>query len=287
MKLSLILVVLVALGCQAMPQRRRLSQRQVEYASTPYPAAGFRPRIAFDLPKPKLETEPEPQSITTTTTPKDKEQEEVEDLTTTEEDLDLSLRTPASTYGAPPETNVDEVEDTVEIEAAPARDFQPPVLEAVEDFAANSIAGEQQPVADVPALEPQEESASETETEADTTLINTDEVELKAVTTPSNTYGPPLPTAAVAAAAGTPASTYGAPDLNEPTNELDDVDESQVELVDEAEQEQELTNELASGRLILLPLGPGGAQFGRLILAVEQPRQRQQKALRSERLRRI
>jgi len=62
-----------------------------------------------------------------------------------------------------------------------------------------------------------------------------------------------------------------------------DLEESQVELVEEAAAEEALTNELASGRLILLPLGARGTQFGRLILAVEQPRQR----LRSERLRRI
>ncbi|XP_022221134.2 uncharacterized protein LOC111073228 [Drosophila obscura] len=270
----LILAAALALATvSAMPQRRLKSQRQVEYSSTPYPAAGFRPRIPFGLPseqQPKLEAEPltTPRAVETlenavaeaeTTT--EVEQQEAE--TETEAELEVALRTPANTYGAP-----DDQQDTVEVVAqAPARDFQPPVLEAVEDFDADGAAAAdgQQPVADVPALGQAEQNEPEP--------IPTD-VEVKAVT-PAGTYGPP--------ASPAPASTYGAPELSEPENELD-LEESQVELVGEQEEEEDaLANELASGRLILLPLGSRGAQFGRLILAVEQPRQRS----RSERLRRI
>ncbi|XP_001973686.3 uncharacterized protein LOC6544134 [Drosophila erecta] len=254
-------VCLLALSTvSAMPQRRAKSQRQVEYSSTPYPAAGFRPRVPFNLPgevQPKLETEP----LTTTSTTSASEVETLEStepLSTTEQqqpeaeteaDLEVSIRTPANTYGAPEEQDPLEP-DTVEVVAQePARDFQPPSLEAVEDFAAAdavAVTGEQ-PVADVPALG-QAESQN-------------DEPEVKAVA-PAGTYGPP-------------AATYGVPELNETENELEDLEESQVELVEEeAAVEEALTNELTSGRLILLPLGARGSQFGRLILAVEQPHQR-------------
>ncbi|XP_039487577.2 uncharacterized protein LOC120449260 [Drosophila santomea] len=262
-------VCLLALSTvSAMPQRRAKSQRQVEYSSTPYPAAGFRPMIPFNLPgevQPKLETEP----LTTSSTTSANEVETLEDtepLSTTEQqqpeaeteaDLEVSIRTPANTYGAPEEQDPLEP-DTVEVVAQePARDFQPPTLDVVEDFAADGAAAVdgEQPVADVPALG-QAESQN-------------DEPEVKAVT-PAGTYGPP-------------AGTYGVPELSETENELD-LEESQVELVEEeAAAEEALTNELTSGRLILLPLGARGSQFGRLILAVEQPRLR----LRSERLRRI
>ncbi|XP_016999391.2 uncharacterized protein [Drosophila takahashii] len=263
--LILAMCLLALSAVSAMPQRRAKSQRQVEYSSTPYPAAGFRPRIAFNLPgevQPKLETEP-----LTTTTSEVETLESTEPLSTTEQqqpeaeteaDLEVSVRTPANTYGAPGEQDPLEP-DTVEVVAQePARDFQPPALEAVEDFAADgaAAAGSEQPVADVPALGQAE------------TQDNEPEAEVKAAT-PAGTYGPP-------------ATTYGVPELSEPENELD-LEESQVELVDEEAAEEALTNELASGRLILLPVGARGAQFGRLILAVEQPRQR----LRSERLRRI
>lgn len=195
------------------------------------------------------------------------EEEEEKQLT----EVEANARTPANTYGAP-----NPVEDTIEVVAkAPSRDFQPPVREAVEDFVAVAIdvvADEQQPVADLPALDQEEEQ---------------EEVTLKATaTTPASTYGAPK--------AGTPARSYGPPELEEPDNELE-VEESQVELFEEEEQQQELSETAAalglnSGRLILLPLNAGGAQFGRLILAVEQPRaaatQQRIRQLRSERLRR-
>ncbi|XP_001353509.2 uncharacterized protein [Drosophila pseudoobscura] len=286
MKSISILILAAALAVatvSAMPQRRLKSQRQVEYASTPYPAAGFRPRIPFALPseqQPKLEAEPltTPSAVETlenaeTTTTEVAQQQEAE--TETEAELEVALRTPANTYGAPDDQ---QDQDTVEVVAqAPARDFQPPVLEAVEDFAADgaATADGQQPVADVPALGQGEEEARQLD-EPEPEPIPTD-VEVKAVT-PAGTYGPPP--------SPKPASTYGAPELSEPENELD-LEESQVELVGEQEEleglDGSLANELASGRLILLPLGSQGAQFGRLILAVEQPRQRS----RSERLRRI
>ncbi|KAI8037876.1 uncharacterized protein LOC128259759 [Drosophila gunungcola] len=275
--------LLALCAVSAMPQRRHAkSQRQVEYSSTPYPAAGFRPRVPFNLPgelQPQLETEPLTTTTTTTststTTPSEVQPlESTEPLSTTEQqeseteaeaEAELSVRTPANTYGAPEEQDPLEP-DTVEVVAQePARDFQPPSLESVEDFAAAGTvaAGSEQPVADVPALGQADSQDSESEPE----LIA--EAEVKAVT-PAGTYGPP-------------AATYGVPELSEPENELD-LEESQVELVDEeAAAEETLTNELASGRLILLPLGARGARFGRLVLAVEQPRQR----LRSERLRRI
>ncbi|XP_017042378.1 LOW QUALITY PROTEIN: fibrous sheath CABYR-binding protein [Drosophila ficusphila] len=272
--LILAMCLLAISSVSAMPQRRVKSQRQVEYSSTPYPAAGFRPRIPFNLPgepeqQPKLETEP----LTTTTstaTPTEvetlenteplstTEQQQPQEETETEADLEVSVRIPANTYGVPAEQEPQDAQDTVEVVAQePARDFQPPSLDAVEDFAADSAlaAGGEQPVADVPALGQAEPEDSEPE------VIP----EAKAVA-PAETYGPP-------------ATTYGVPELGEPQNELD-AEESQVELVEE---EEALANELASGRLILLPLGARGAQFGRLVLAVEQPRQR----LRSERLRRI
>lgn len=279
-------VMILALGLlaiiatvSAMPQRRAKSQRQVEYSSTPYPAAGFRPRIPFNLPgevQPKLETEP--LSTTTSTTPSAVEaienteplstteqqeaETEAETETETETDLEVALRTPANTYGAPEQEPLEP--DTVEVVAqAPARDFQPPTLEAVEDFAADgAVAGAgEQPVADVPALG---QAETELESEPEPELVPQPEAEVKAVT-PAGTYGPP-------------AATYGVPELSEPSENELDLEESQVELVEES-----LTNELASGRLILLPLGARGAQFGRLILAVEQPR----RPMRSERLRRI
>ncbi|EDW44420.1 uncharacterized protein LOC6616507 [Drosophila sechellia] len=259
-------VCLLALSAvSALPQRRPKSQRQVEYSSTPYPAAGFRPRVPFNLPgevQPKLETEP----LTTTSTTSASEVETLENtepLSTTEQqpeaDLEVSFRTPANTYGAPEEQDPLEPDTVVVVAQEPARDFQPPSLDAVEDFAADGAvaAGGEQPVADVPAL-------GQTESQDDEP-----EAAVKAVT-PAGAYGPP-------------AATYGVPELSETENELD-LEESQVELVEEeAAAEEAQTNELSSGRLILLPLGARGPQFGRLILAVEQPRQR----LRSERLRRI
>lgn len=298
-------LLLAASVSDARPQPRRRpaatlakSQRQVELvASTPYPAAGFRPSIPFDLPserQPKLE---EPLDTTTsiatstvvedfsttdaqTTTEVEEQQQEEEEAEQQEEEeqlteVEANARTPANTYGAP-----NPVEDTIEVVAqAPSRDFQPPVREAVEDFAAvaiDGVADEQQPVADLPALDQDLEQQEE-------------EVTLKATaTTPASTYGAPK--------AGTPARSYGAPELEEPDNELE-VEESQVELFEEEQQQQDLSEAAAalglnSGRLILLPLNAGGAQFGRLILAVEQPKaaatqQRQrQRQLRSERLRR-
>ncbi|XP_017038654.1 magnetosome-associated protein MamJ [Drosophila kikkawai] len=273
--LILALGLLAISAISAMPQRSRAkSQRQVEYSSTPYPAAGFRPRVPFNLPgevQPKLEAEPLA-TTPTSTIPSDVETlENTEPLSTTEQlqpetevaaeaeteaDLEVAIRTPANTYGAPGEQDPLEPDTVVVVAQEPARDFQPPTLEAVEDFAADGAvaADGQQPVADVPALQAEQE------------LIP--EAEVKAVT-PAGTYGPP-------------AATYGVPELGEPENELD-LEESQVELVEEAAAEEALTNELASGRLILLPLGARGAQFGRLVLAVEQPRRR----MRSERLRRI
>jgi len=264
-------VCLLALSAvSAMPQRRAKSQRQVEYSSTPYPAAGFRPRVPFNLPgevQPKIETEP----LTTTSTTSASEVETLENtepLSTTEQqqpeagteaDLELSIRTPANTYGAPEEQDPLVPDTVVVVAQEPARDFQPPSLDAVEDFAADvTVAADgEQPVADVPALGQAESEDDEPE------------AAVKAVT-PAGAYGPP-------------AATYGVPELSETENELD-LEESQVELVEEeAAAEEALTNELSSGRLILLPLGARGTQFGRLILAVEQPRQR----LRSERLRRI
>lgn len=264
-------VCLLALSAvSAMPQRRAKSQRQVEYSSTPYPAAGFRPRVPFNLPgevQPKIETEP----LTTTSTTSASEVETLENtepLSTTEQqqpeagteaDLELSIRTPANTYGAPEEQDPLVPDTVVVVAQEPARDFQPPSLDAVEDFAADvTVAADgEQPVADVPALGQAESEDDEPE------------AAVKAVT-PAEAYGPP-------------AATYGVPELSETENELD-LEESQVELVEEeAAAEEALTNELSSGRLILLPLGARGTQFGRLILAVEQPRQR----LRSERLRRI
>ncbi|XP_016959515.1 fibrous sheath CABYR-binding protein [Drosophila biarmipes] len=271
--LILAMCLLALSSVSSMPQRRAKSQRQVEYSSTPYPAAGFRPRIAFNLPsevQPKLETEPlttttssttihsEVQTLENTEPLSTTEQQQPETETEPEADLEVSVRTPANTYGAPGDQDPLEP-DTVEVVAQePARDFQPPSLEAVENFAADGAvaAGSEQPVADVPALGEAESQDDEPETE------------VKAAT-PAGTYGPP-------------ATTYGVPELSEPENELDQ-EESQVELVEEAAAEAALANELASGRLILLPLGARGAQFGRLVLAVEQPRMR----LRSERLRRI
>lgn len=258
-------------------------------ASTPYPAAGFRPSIPFDLPserQPKLE---EPLEDTTTSTvveefgttdaqstteveqeQQTEQQEQQQQQEEQEEDkleVEANARTPANTYGAP-----NAVEDTIEVVAqAPSQDFQPPVREAVEDFAAVAIDGpadEQQPVADLPALD-------QAGVEPEVTLKAT-------ATTPVSTYGAPK--------TNTPARSYGAPELEEPDNELE-VEESQVELFEEQEEEEQrelseaaATLGLNSGRLILLPLNAGGAQFGRLILAVEQPRQRHSQ--RSERLRR-
>lgn len=279
-------LLLAASVTDAMPQARRRtaakSQRQVELvASTPYPAAGFRPSIPFDLPserQPKLE---EPLEDTTTstvvedfsttdaqsTTEVEQEQQTEQQLEEEQEEeeqlaeVEANARTPANTYGAP-----NPVEDTIEVVAqAPSQDFQPPVREAVEDFAAVAIDGpadEQQPVADLPALD---QAGLE------------QEVTLKATaTTPASTYGAPK--------TNTPARSYGAPEL--------EVEESQVELFEEDEEQQQqrelseaaATLGLNNGRLILLPLNAGGAQFGRLILAVEQPKQR--RSQRSERLRR-
>ncbi|XP_064551658.1 uncharacterized protein LOC135437603 [Drosophila montana] len=273
-------MLLLAVSISARPQRRQLkSQRQVELASTPYPAAGFRPRIPFDLPserQPKLE---EPLATTTAATTKIT----VEDFGTTETqsttellelDVQINARTPANTYGAP-EQSASSPDDTVEVVAqAPARDFQPPVREAVEDFAAvavDGIAPEQQPVADLPALD-----QAETPLSSDEELPAT-EIAIKAAATPASTYGAP----------NTPASSYGAPELEEPDNELE-TEESQVELVEEAEEELNAAAlGLASGRLVLLPINAAGAQFGRLILAVEQPKQQLgRQRIRSERLRR-
>lgn len=289
-------LLLAASVTDAMPQARRRtaakSQRQVELvASTPYPAAGFRPSIPFDLPserQPKLE---QPLEDTTTSTvvedfsttdaqstteveqeqqTEQQQQQEVEEEQEEEQlaEVEANARTPANTYGAP-----NPVEDTIEVVAqAPSQDFQPPVREAVEDFAAVAIDGpadEQQPVADLPALD---QAGLE------------QEVTLKATaTTPASTYGAPK--------TNTPARSYGAPELEEPDNELE-VEESQVELFEEDEEQQQqrelseaaATLGLNNGRLILLPLNAGGAQFGRLILAVEQPKPRHSQ--RSERLRR-
>lgn len=272
-------MLLLAAASSAMPQRRQLkSQRQVELSSTPYPAAGFRPKIPFDLPserQPKLE---EPLATTTASAAKT----EVEDFGITEEqatttelleqEVQLNARTPANTYGAPNQ----QPEDTVEVVAqAPARDFQPPVREAAQDFAAvaiDGIAGEQQPVADLPALDQPETTLSEEQEELSTT-----EIALKVAATPANTYGAP----------NTPARSYGAPELEELDNELE-TEESQVELVEEAEQELNAAAlGLSSGRLVLLPINAAGAQFGRLLLAVEQPQQQplRRQRVRSERLR--
>ncbi|TDG44067.1 hypothetical protein AWZ03_009492 [Drosophila navojoa] len=275
---GIFLMLLLAAASSAMPQRRQLkSQRQVELSSTPYPAAGFRPKIPFDLPserQPKLE-----EPLATTTAPSAKT--EVEDFGITEEqatttelleqEVQVNARTPANTYGAP-----DQPEDTVEVVAqAPARDFQPPVREAAQDFAAvaiDGIAGEQQPVADLPALDQPETTLSEEQEELSTT-----EIALKVAATPANTYGAP----------NTPARSYGAPELEELDNELE-TEESQVELVEEAEQELNAAAlGLSSGRLVLLPINAAGAQFGRLLLAVEQPQQQplRRQRVRSERLR--
>lgn len=279
---GIFLMLLLAVASLAMPRRQLKSQRQVELSSTPYPAAGFRPKIPFDLPserQPKLE---EPLATTTAATAKT----EVEDFGITEEqstttelleqEVQVNARTPANTYG-PPNQPPASRDDTVEVVAqAPARDFQPPVREAAEDFAAvaiDDIAAEQQPVADLPALEQPETTELSDEEELPTT-----EVALKVAATPANTYGAP----------NTPASSYGAPELEEPDNELE-AEESQVELVEEAEQElNEAALGLASGRLVLLPINAAGAQFGRLILAVEQPKQQpfRRQRVRSERLRR-
>lgn len=131
-------VCLLALSAvSAMPQRRAKSQRQVEYSSTPYPAAGFRPRVPFNLPgevQPKIETEP----LTTTSTTSASEVETLENtepLSTTEQqqpeagtvaDLELSIRTPANTYGAPEEQDPLVPDTVVVVAQEPARDFQPP-----------------------------------------------------------------------------------------------------------------------------------------------------------------
>jgi len=268
--------LMLAATISAMPQRRQLkSQRQVELvASTPYPAAGFRPKIAFDLPserQPKLE---EPVATTSSSDVEEFGSADTQSTTTNgveeQTEIEANARTPANTYGAP-ETNP---EDTVEVVAqVPAQDFQPPVREAVEDFAAvaiDGVAAEQQPVADLPALDQSESPLSGNDEELPPT-----EVATKAATTPANTYGAP----------NTPARSYGAPELEEPDNELE-VEESQVELVEETE--QELSEALTSGRLILLPINAAGGQFGRLILAVEQPKQQLgRQRIRSERLRRI
>ncbi|XP_034483400.1 uncharacterized protein LOC117788675 [Drosophila innubila] len=280
----ILMSLMLAASISAMPQRRQLrqkSQRQVELvASTPYPAAGFRPRIAFDLPserQPKLE---EPLATTTAAAPLATSSSDVEEFSSTTEveqqteiETEANARTPASTYGAP-ESNP---EDTVEVVAqVPAQDFQPPVREAVEDFAAVAVDGvalEQQPVADLPALDQSETPLSDNDEELPST-----EVAFKAATTPANTYGAP----------NTPAREYGAPELEEPDNELE-VEESQVELVEETEQElsEAAALGLTSGRLILLPINAAGGQFGRLILAVEQPKQQLgRQRIRSERLRR-
>ncbi|KAM8707711.1 hypothetical protein ACLKA7_014789 [Drosophila subpalustris] len=272
----ILMSLMLAASISAMPQRRQLkSQRQVELvASTPYPAAGFRPKIPFDLPserQPKLE---EPLATTTAATSGDVEEfvstTEVEEQT----EIEANARTPASTYGAP-ESNP---EDTVEVVAqVPAQDFQPPVREAVEDFAAvafDGVADEQQPVADLPALDQTVTPLSDNDEELPPT-----EGAAKAATTPANTYGAP----------NTPAREYGAPELEETDNELE-VEESQVELVEDAEQElsEAAALGLTSGRLILLPINAAGGHFGRLVLAVEQPKQQLgRQRIRSERLRRI
>ncbi|EDV96647.1 uncharacterized protein LOC6558094 [Drosophila grimshawi] len=287
------LMLLLAACISAMPQRRhrqQKSQRQVELASTPYPAAGFRPKIPFELPS---EQQPKVEVPTTAATFKIAAEEAPSTTELIEQqpeqeptDVEVNPRTPAATYGAP-----EQADDTVEVVGAPApaQDFQPPVREAVEDFAAvaiDGVADEQQPVADLPALDKVEtplNNEDEQQTETDT------EVAAKtAQATPANTYGAP----------NTPADNYGPPELEEPIDNELDVEESQVELVEEAE--QELINEeevadaaalnLSSGRLILLPLNAAGTRFGRLILAVEQPRQPKQQLgrqrIRSERLRR-
>ncbi|XP_030569098.1 uncharacterized protein LOC115768588 [Drosophila novamexicana] len=282
---GIVLMLLLAVSISARPQRRQLkSQRQVELASTPYPAAGFRPRIPFDLPS---ERQPKLEEPLATTTAAATTKIAVEDFGTTEtqsttelleQDVQINTRTPANTYGAP-EQSASSPDDTVEVVAqAPARDFQPPVREAVEDFAAvavDGIATEQQPVADLPALDQAETPLSNDEE------LPATEIAIKAAATPASTYGAP----------NTPASSYGAPELEEPDNELE-TDESQVELVEEAEEAEEELNAaalgLASGRLVLLPINAAGAQFGRLILAVEQPKQPKlgRQRIRSERLRR-
>ncbi|XP_017844289.2 uncharacterized protein LOC108600952 [Drosophila busckii] len=262
---SLVLLLLATASISAMPQRRQLkSQRQVELASTPYPAAGFRPRIAFELPN---ERQPKLEEPLTTTTPATAP--ENFDAPATEPQQQQEARTPANTYGAP-----ETAEDTVEVVAqVPAKDFQPPVREAVENFGAvDSVADEQQPVFDLPALD-QEQSATPLGSEDE---ITSTEVALKVAATPANTYGAPN-------------TRYGAPDIREPTNELE-TEESQVEVF--ADKEEELNDAalgLANGRLILLPISGNGAQFGRLVLAVEQPQRQQEQArqrIRSERLRR-
>jgi len=288
----ILMSLLLAASISAMPQRRQLrqkSQRQVELvASTPYPAAGFRPRIPFDLPserQPKLE-----EPLATTTTPFATSSGDVEEFVSTtteveqqtEIEAEANARTPANTYGTPEsESNP---EDTVEVVAqVPAQDFQPPVREAVEDFAAVAVDGvalERQPVADLPALDQSETPLSDNDNDEE---LPPTEVAFKAATTPANTYGAP----------NTPAREYGAPELEEIDNELE-VEESQVELVEETREEQELSEAaalgLTSGRLILLPISAAGGQFGRLILAVEQPKQPKQQLgrqrIRSERLRR-
>ncbi|XP_060655889.1 uncharacterized protein LOC132791102 [Drosophila nasuta] len=295
--LILISLMLAATIVTATPLRKHSrqsikSQRQVELvaASTPYPAAGFRPKIPFDLPserQPKLE---EPLATTTTpaaaTSSSDVEVEveefastDAQSTTTTVEEeeqeeqqteIETNARTPSNTYGAPDTDSEVNPEDTIEVVAqAPSQEFQPPTREAVEDFAAVAIDGpaiEQQPVADLPALPDQAEAPL-------SGVSNDAELPpLAGATTPANFYGAP----------NTPARSYGAPELEEPDNELE-VDESQVELVEEAEQELSeaaALDGLASGRLILLPINAAGGQFGRLILAVERPKQR-----RSERLR--
>ncbi|XP_030375546.1 uncharacterized protein LOC115624843 [Scaptodrosophila lebanonensis] len=307
-----LLVVLLALTSMvdAMPQRRLKSQRQVEL-STPYPAAGFRPKIAFELPgerQPKvnpIEAEVEPLTTTTSqpTTPSIVEDFGLSITEVENQDKEVSLRTPANTYGAPqqpkPEqpNSVEDV-DTIEVVAqAPSKEFQPPTQDAIDDFAALPAAAngadELQPVADLPAADAAATPSltpsrgSELDLQAE---VTPNELELNgnAGITPASTYGAP---ATNAKAQSRPASTYGAPeltpatesDVEEPESELE---ASQVELVSELE-ESALGEGLTSGRLILLPLDAAGGQFGRLVLAVPQMQWQRSGRIRSERLRRI
>ncbi|XP_037953462.1 uncharacterized protein LOC119683724 [Teleopsis dalmanni] len=269
MRLLAVFIVALALtstthGSPVKRISRQKSARQVEATTpsavaekTPYPAAGFRPKVPFELPnerQPKAVPEP---TTSTTAAP-------IEDfgfvVTTTQsaptsiefDDEDNIAHTPADTYGAPEVTakKIDAtVENAVDGVSKPAEDFQPPNSEPVEDFGGaptvDAVGGDAEPVADVPVSV--ESNMPETKDE----LSNVD-IDLKQ--SPAETYGPPeldIDNRQL------PAETYGAP-TEKAAEAVDEVDEQENELVPANTNDGQFEvlsrlSDLKNGRLIFVP----------------------------------
>lgn len=223
-------------------------------AKTPYPAAGFRPKIPFDFPtdrQPKAVPEPTTTPVaavddvgavdtpsrsggsSTTVTPPIVVEEDIDDI-----DVNIDApRTPANNYGAPKNDVPTDDIDTVELVAAPSADFQPPTFEAVEDFASASdtvaVINIDPVTVDLPTADASTESKSTS----------------KQLTPPEETYGAPEVKQQLA-----PADTYGVPTLVIPVD--DDVVEMNDLAPNVSEGEVEVLNQLRNlqnGRLVFIP----------------------------------